>query len=71
MRQAGKRSGKGGGNEVTDFPKKSLPSMMTLTFLNPILEIEREGEESGKVCVVNRLQGNLETCRNKRHLAGI
>ena len=44
---------------LTDFPKKSLPSMMTLTFLNPILEREREVEESGTVYVVNRLQGNL------------
>jgi len=33
--------------------------MMTLTFLNPILEREREVEESGTVYVVNRLQGNL------------
>jgi len=45
--------------------------MMTLTFLNPILEREREVEESGTVCVVNRLQGNLKTYRNERHLAGI
>ena len=59
------------GNMLTDFPKKSLPSMMTLTFLNPILEREREVEESGTVYVVNRLQGNLKTYRNLRHLAGI
>lgn len=34
--------------------------MMTLTFLNPILEREGEGEESGKMCVVNRWQVELE-----------
>lgn len=48
----GQSRGKKVSTKYTDFPKKSLPSMMTLTFLNPILEREREVEESGTECVV-------------------
>jgi hypothetical protein len=49
---------RGGENEriAADFPKKSLPSMMTLTFLNPILEKWYGGV---CVCVVKSFAGEL------------
>jgi hypothetical protein len=54
----------------TNFPKKSFPSMMTLTFLNPIFGQykKREAEETELQCVVNHLLGNW---RDSRHLGCI
>lgn len=52
----------------TDFPKKSLPSMMTLTFLKGILERDKRSGTNCREAVAGEREDHGE---DKRHLRRI